>query len=312
MSFPAAPRSYASETGLERSARLMHALGAAQSSVWKQLTDDEAARLTKAMERHGPDDPESADEIADEFLRAASALPITLPLRAGDVWLRLSALEPAVLAGLIAGEHPQTIAMILSRLTPSSSASLLAALPAPLSMDALRRLLHMGPAIKSASDAVERALGETLGALDLAAPGEGHERVARIFDRLDGRSEQVFLAALESAEPGAGTRVRALMFTFDDLVKLDAAGLQTLIAAADRSTLTLALKGAKQATHAAFFTNITQRAGEVLREEITALGPVRRSDIDAARAEIVALARGMIQHGEINAAGVTDVDELVE
>jgi flagellar motor switch protein FliG len=102
------------------------------------------------------------------------------------------------------------------------------------------------------------------------------------------------------------------MFTFDDLGTLDAGGMQTLLAAADRATLVIALKGAKDTTSAAFFANVTQRAGDLLREEIAALGPVRRSEVEAARAELVELARQLIGRGDIHARKDTDPDELVE
>ena len=147
--------------------------------------------------------------------------------------------------------------------------------------------------------------------LALTLPAHGHERVARIFDRLDPRSEQNFLAALENAEPGAGERVRALMFTFDDLATLDAGGLQTLLSAIDRNVLALALKGANPEVEQAFFANLTQRATQVLRDDVAALGPVRRSDVEAARNDIADMARAMIQRGDI-VVSEADLDELVE
>ncbi len=93
------------------------------------------------------------------------------------------------------------------------------------------------------------------------------------------------------------------MFTFDDLTGLDAAGLQTLLSAVDRAALVVALKGARPDTAAVFFANMTQRAGDLLREEIASLGPVRRSEIEAARQELVALARTLMQRGDIRADG---------
>ena len=140
----------------------------------------------------------------------------------------------------------------------------------------------------------------------------GVERIARIFDRLDPRAGNLFLAALEKSEPGAGEKVRSLMFTFDDLASLDAAGMQTLLAGANRAVLVLALKAAKPATAAAFFANVTQRAGELLREEIAALGSVRRADVEAARGELVALARQLIERGEIRAGKAGKEDDLIE
>ena len=311
MNVPAVPKSYATETGLVRSARLMRALGAASSAVWNELDPGEARALTLAIEALPPEDADEAEAVAEDFLKAAIVMPEQRRALADSVWLKLSALDPSALAGLIVNEHPQTIALIFSKLEPAASARLSKALPAPLAMDALRRLLHMKAPHASAVAATERSLVEAMAKLALTLPREGHERVARIFDRLDSRSEQTFLAALENAEPGAGERVRALMFTFDDLATLDAGGLQTLLSTVDRSLLTLALKGANPEVEQAFFANLTQRAGQVLRDEIAALGPVRRDHVEAARNEIVDFARELIQRGDITVAN-TDLDELVE
>lgn len=311
MSFPALPKQYADDTGLVRSARLMRALGSASAAVWSELSEDEARALTDAINGLPPEDAGEADAVADDFLRAAIIVPEKRRKLSDNVWLKLSALDPSAFAGLIGNEHPQTIALIFSKLEPAASARLSQALPPPLVLDALRRLLHMQSPHPRAVAATEQTLVDAMARLALTMPQQGHERVARIFDRLDARSEQTFLAALENAEPGAGERVRALMFTFDDLARLDAGGLQTLLSSVDRDLLALALKGANPEVEQAFFANLTQRACEVLRDEIAALGPVRRSDVEAARTEIADFARGLIQRGDISVAEA-DLDELVE
>ena len=201
---------------------------------------------------------------------------------------------------------------MLSRMEGAASARLLKALPKPLAVDIMQRLLHMGPAHPGAVTALESALTAWLASAAPSVQSGGHEGVARIFDRMDSRAEKTLLSALETAEPGAGERVRALMFTFDDLAGLDAGGLQTLLAASDRTRLTYALKGAREETRAAFFRNMTQRAGELLREEIAMLGAVRRSEVEAARMELVDLARSLIERGDIRAGRPQDEDELVE
>ena len=102
------------------------------------------------------------------------------------------------------------------------------------------------------------------------------------------------------------------MFTFDDLAHLDAAGLQTLLASSDRSTLVIALKGAREETAAAFFKNMTRRAGDLLRDEITAQGAVRRSEVEAARQALVSLARELKAQGDIRAGDGRQDEELIE
>jgi len=185
-------------------------------------------------------------------------------------------------------------------------------LPPALSIEAMQRLLHIGEVHPAAMASLEQHLRGRVEAVAGDSGQGGAERIARIFDRLDPRAGTLFLAALETAEPGTGEKIRSLMFTFDDLAALDAAGMQTLLAAADRAVLVAALKGAKEATAAAVFANVTQRAGDLLREEIAALGPVRRSEVDTARAELVELARQLIGRGDIRTGKTSDADELVE
>lgn len=296
--------------GLMRSARLMRALGPDAAPIWAELSKSEVQALTAAMDTLGPS-AEGESEAVSQFMAAHRRL--RAPADSGaSVWRRLSDAGTETLADLFAGEHAQTVALILSRLEGEASARLLRALPPKLAIDAMQRLLNLGPAHPAALAGLETRLDAVLAANARSGQANGHERVARIFDRLDSRSEKTFLAALDHAEPGAGEKVRALMFTFDDLASLDAAGLQTLLSAADRAVLVVALKGARPDTASVFYANMTRRAGDLLREEIASLGPVRRSEIEGARQELVALARRLMQSGDIRTGGQVEDDELVD
>jgi flagellar motor switch protein FliG len=296
--------------GLMRSARLMRALGPDAAPIWAELSKSEVQALTAAMNTLGPS-AEGESEAVSQFMAAHRRLR-TPAGRETSVWQRLSDTGTDTLAGMFESEHAQTVALVLSRLQGEASARLLRALPPRLAVDAMQRLLNLGPIHPAALSALETQLDTILAARAGDGQSNGHERVARIFDRLDSRSEKTFLAALDHAEPGAGEKVRALMFTFDDLAGLDAAGLQTLLSAADRAVLVVALKGARPDTASVFFANMTQRAGDLLREEIASLGPVRRSEVEAARQELVALARTLMQRGDIRADGQVEDDELVD
>lgn len=316
MNLPATYARSPGDSGIARAARLMRVLGPEAAGIWAELSPAEVNSLTTAMDEIG-DDPAAEAEAAQLF--AAQARGASQPAGSAghapqDVWAALSALTVDTLTGLVRTERAAIVALMLSRLSSEASASVLRALPPSLAIETMQRLLHLGRPNPSAIRCLENYLKNRLPALTGDAGRGGHERVARIFDRLDARSESAFLAALENAEPGAGRKVRALMFTFDDLASLDAAGMQTLLTAADRSTLTLALKGAREATAAAFFANMTQRAGDLLREEISALGALRRSEVETARQELVTLARQLIQRGEIRAGNSRAAieDELVE
>ncbi|MEQ9507157.1 MAG: FliG C-terminal domain-containing protein [Hyphomonas sp.] len=297
--------SHAMAPGLARSARLMRALGADAAAVWAELEPQEAEALSAAMERLS-DDPAGEAEALRQFTQVQRATS------GAGVWAELSALDTSVLAAMMRHERAQVVALILSRLTGDAAARLLRVLPPSLSIEAMQRLLHLGEVHPAAMAGLEQHLKGRVATMAREGGQAGIERIAKIFDRLDPRAGTMFLTALENAEPGSGAKVRSLMFTFDDLGALDAGGMQTLLASVDRAILVVALKGAKPATASAFFANMTQRAGDLLREEIAALGAVRRSEIEVARGELVELARQLIGRGEIHAGKAPDEDELIE
>ncbi|MEO0982580.1 MAG: FliG C-terminal domain-containing protein [Pseudomonadota bacterium] len=298
----------AAPAGLDKSARLMQALGARSAAIWSELTPDEADELSQAMARLDDGTPNAA--AAGAFLEAQGPEPASRT-EPPSAWDRLSALDAAALARLLAGESAEVVAVILAHLDPAAAARALRLMPSERAMAGLTRLLALQSPRPSAVAALEAALRARLDELGSEAPDPGQTRVARIFDQLDSRSENTFLAALDNAEPGAGGRVRALMFTFEDLAALDPAGLQTLLAAVDRSQLALALKAARPRTLDAFFRNMTARARDALKEDMAALGAVRRADVEAARSELAALARRLIECGDIRPSGDL-ADDLVE
>jgi flagellar motor switch protein FliG len=291
--------------GLARSARLMRALGPDAAPIWAELDPQEAAELSAAMDRLA-DDPSADNDALRRFTETQRATS------GAGVWAELSVLETSALAALLRHERPQVAALILSRLSGDAAAKLLRVLPPSLSIETMQRLLHLGDVHPAAMASLEQHLKGRVASLAREGGRAGFERIARIFDRLDPRAGTLFLAALEKSEPGTGEKIRSLMFTFDDLATLGAGGMQTLLAAADRAVLITALKGAKEATTAAFFANMTSRAGDLLREEMAALGPVRLSDVEAARGELVELARQMIARGDLSAGKRAPDDELIE
>lgn len=295
--------------GLRRSALLMRALGAKAASVWSQLSPDEAEKLSAEMQEL-PDDDLAERGILRSYVDAMRAAPSTSNPSVDGIWAKLSTREGGDIVRLIENESPQIIALILSRLTPAAAAKTVRALPRGLATEVLKRLLNLGNVHPGAVKALENVLKRELAPASESALKGGHAKVAEIFDRLDSESEQSLLSNLDGAEPGAGEKIRALMFTFDDLSRLDPASLQTILVNVDRAVLTIALKDAADAVTEAFFQNITQRAGELMREDIASTGPVRRSDIETARAEVLTIARTLVKRGDILAQKPDD--ELVE
>jgi flagellar motor switch protein FliG len=135
--------------------------------------------------------------------------------------------------------------------------------------------------------------------------------MAEIFNHLDRSSEARFIAALEDANRDAAERIKALMFTFEDLSKLDPSGIQTLIRTVDKDKLGIALKGASEQLRELFFTNMSERAGKILREDMESMGPVRLKDVDEAQTYMVQIAKDLASKGEIVISEGGGDDELV-
>ncbi len=301
-----------SETGPVRAARLMRAMGRGAGPVWAELTPDETHMITSHMKDLRADETLDEGELLDLFLRDSETLgePAEASQSAGPVGQKLQAAAPETLAVIAGRESPQIAAYILTHLSPRQAAGVLRMLDQAQAIAILKRMVNYTPPPEPVSCVINDSLNGMLERLG-AGEGAGHERVARIFDQFDTRREGALLTGLEAVDPRTGEKVRALMFGFDDLGAFDAAGIQTLLANAERADLVLALKGARGSTREAFFSNMTQRAGELVREEMAALGAVRRSEVDAAQRLLVDIARGLIRRGDIRLDSTED-DELVE
>ena len=128
---------------------------------------------------------------------------------------------------------------------------------------------------------------------------DAQEMMAEIFNNLDRQAEGRILSALEERNRDAAERIRSLIFTFEDLQRVDGAGLPALLRAVEKDRLALALKGASEQLREMFMKNLTERAAKLLRDDIAALGPVRLRDVDEAQAAIVLLAKDMAAQGQI-------------
>jgi flagellar motor switch protein FliG len=130
-----------------------------------------------------------------------------------------------------------------------------------------------------------------------------HEIMADIFNSLDRKTESQFMAALEERNQESAERIRQLMFTFDDLLRINSTGIQSILRLVPKEQLALGLKGASQEVRTLFFENMSERAGKMMREDMEAMGPVRLRDVDEAQAAIVAAAKTLADSGEIVIAG---------
>ena len=186
------------------------------------------------------------------------------------------------------------------------------ALPESFAMEVVMRMLRMEAVQREVVDDIEITLrNEFMANLSATSQADSHEMMAEIFNSLDRPTENRFMTLLEERNRDSADKIKSLMFTFDDLARLDPGGVQTLLRGADKDKLGIALKGASDTLKDLFFSNMSERAAKIMREDMAAMGPVRLSDVDEAQLEIVNTAKQLAEQGEIILSENNDEDELV-
>ncbi len=326
-------------TGPQKAATLMLALVEEQAAkIFAKLQEDEIRDLSLAMAALGTVQAAQVEEVAREFSAALGQtghlvgsyevterlLLKTLPRdRVSQImeeirgpagrtmWDKLGNVSEAVLANYLKNEYPQTVAVVLSKVKPDHAARVLALLPEGFAMEVVMRMLRMETVQKEALEGVEKTLrSEFMSNLARGSRRDSHEVMAEIFNNLDRAAETRILAALEERSRDSAERIRALMFTFDDLQRLDGAGIQVLLRAVPKDKLVLALKGASETLRDLFFRNLSERASKLLRDDLAALGPVKLRDVDEAQGLIVAQAKDLAAQGQIQLSEGRD-DEMI-
>lgn len=326
-------------SGPERAAVVMLALGEeATRPIWASFDEDEIREVTRAISHLGSVAPDVVDGLLQEFMAslsttsavsgsAASAQRFLQNVMPADkaqsiledlkgpagktMWEKLGNVNERMLSAYLRNEHPQTVAVILSRIRPDHAAKVLAAMPGLFAEEVIARLLTLGPIQKEVIDQIELALRtEFMAALSRGEDRDPYAAIAEIFNKFDRATERRFMEALSMKNPDAATRIRALMFVFEDLARLDPADMQTLLRFVDKSDLALALKGADAEVARRFYANMSERASGILRDDIEIMGGVRQRDIDQAQQRIVETAQKLSDEGEI-VLSKDDSEELV-
>jgi flagellar motor switch protein FliG len=228
------------------------------------------------------------------------------------MWDKLGNVNEAVLAAYLKNEYPQTVAVVLTKIRSEHAAKVLGALPEDFALECVNRMLRMESVQKDILDKVESTLRqEFMTNLARTSKRDAHEQMAEIFNNFDRQTEGRFMTALEERNRDAAERIKSLMFTFEDLGKLDGSSIQTLLRGIEKDKLGLALKGASPAMRDLFFSNMSERAGKILKDDMEAQGPVRLKDVDEAQMKMVVVAKELAAKGEIMLSGGKAEDELV-
>ncbi|MCG8690591.1 MAG: flagellar motor switch protein FliG, partial [Minwuiales bacterium] len=228
------------------------------------------------------------------------------------MWDKLANVNESILGNYLKNEYPQTVAVVLSKIKPDHAARVLTELPEDFTLEVITRMLRMENVQKEVLDKIEDTLRlEFMSNLARTNRRDPHELMAEIFNNLDRTTENRFTSALEERNRESAERIKALMFTFEDLAQLDPAGVQTMLRVVEKDKLAMALKGASDSLRDLFFSNMSERAGKILREDMEAMGPVRLKDVESSQMEMVNLAKDLAAKGEIVLAEGGADDELV-
>src|SRR3954471_4463966 len=325
--------------GAEKCAVILLALGEEHAKVWAALDEEEIKEISQAMASLGNVHSSVVEDLLVEFVSGMSGagaimgsfeqtqklLASIMPEEKVDslmeeirgpagrtMWDKLGNVNEAVLANYLKNEYPQTVAVVLSKIKSEHAARVLAALPEDFALECVMRMLRMEPVQREILDKIEATLRtEFMSNRARTSKRDSHEMMAEIFNAFDRQTEARFITALEERNREAAERIRALMFVFEDLSKLDPGGVQTLLRTVEKDQLALGLKGASDALREMFFSNMSERAAKIMREDMETMGPVRLRDVDQAQMAMVQVAKDLAAKGEIMLATSNSEDEFV-
>ncbi len=327
-------------SGPQKAAIFLMALGEeAAVKLFALMEDDEIREISNIMSSLGQVPADSAEKLFVEFAEQVSASGalvgnydsterlLVKALGKGRVdsimeeirgpagrttWDKLGNVNEEVLANFLKNEYPQTIAVVLTKIRSEHAARVIMNLPEDLAMEVIMRMISMETVKKEVMEGIEKTLRmEFMSTLAKRQTRDSHELLAEIFNNFDRSTETKFIGKLEERSVESAERVRALMFTFEDLKKIDASGIQVLMRGLDKQKLTIAMKGASETIKKLFIGNMSERAAKILQEDMQGLGPVRIKDVDEAQMYIVGIAKDLAAKGELVIAGDSEDEQLI-
>ncbi len=316
--------------GKKKAAIILLALGKeASAEIIKNLDDREVESIATEIASLGTVPPEVKERVLKEFTealtssgatsvggvdRAAELLESALGKskaseivgrvrmrRASGALRKLEQMDSEAVVEFLKREHPQTVALILAHLEPQAAASLLSGLPEDLRANVALRVANMETISPEAAQEIEQTLSKELegfGTRTVSGAG-GVKILADILNVLERSTEKELLSAIEEKQPELASQVKQLLFVFDDILLLDDRSLQRVLREVDTADLALALKAADEEIKQKIFKNISERAAQMIQEEIEYMGPKRLSEVEAAQLRIIEVIRNLEDSGEI-------------
>lgn len=308
---------YALLSGLDKSAILMSSLGPNPAKmIFKHMKDNDVKRLINQMSMVNKSPIWMVKRVLEEFYaalnedsellfsenkgrdfilgalgedRAKQLLGQVVEVGTSNTLESLELVDTRTLANFLINEHPQTIALIVAHLPTERKVDVLRKLPEGLQAEVVLRVANLdfvSPELIAQLDDVLKTELSTLGSIDTQQLG-GVEPIADMLNMMDKNSEKNVMARVEEKDPELAEEIRKLMFVFEDLVFVDDKGMQELLKIVDNQKLTLALKTAPEEVKTKLFKNMSNRAANLLKEDLEALGPTKLSDVEKAQQEIV-------------------------
>lgn len=329
-------------TGRQKAAILCMTLGAEHAArLTRELTQEEAELISAEMTRMGRVESEAVDLVLTEWAEmwtasdamsaggvdyARSVLVQAVGSQKADAILqrvtrqiaeesgldRLKRADPKQVANILRGEHPQTVALVLSHMPTAQAAAVVNEVGADIASPIAVRMAHMKKVSPDMLELVERTLGSNPD-FDFqhgVTPAGGPASVAAILNLVHGHLEEAILTRVAELDSTLSDQIKNLMFVFEDLRSVDDRALQRLLRDVDTKTLAVALKGASAELRHRIISQMSQRAAAALNDEIELLGPTRMRDVESAQTGVVAQARALEAAGEIVLLGSKD-DVLV-
>jgi flagellar motor switch protein FliG len=321
--------------GIRRAAILLIVLGEESSAdLIKGLSEEEVQRVSREIARIKVISPEQAETVLEDFDQIVTAreflveggldyakkmLEGAFGSESGKIYERLVRLmghdianfdalhkaDPQQLAKFIHSEHPQTIALILSHLNPSQAAALVTSLPPGMRSDVALRMANLDQISPEIIAKIANVIGQKISALgEVSRESYGGVRaVSEMFNRLEPSTSQEILERIQVHDANLVETIRQLMFVFEDLQSIGETGIKELINRVDRKLLTVALKGTSDRLRNHFYTGMSQRSADMLKEDMEAMGPTKIKDVEAAQQQIIALVRQLEADGVLSLRG---------
>jgi len=317
-------------SGKEKAAMLLISLGPERSAeIFKHLKEEEIEQLTLEIANIRTVTPDEKEKVLEEFYQICLAqeyiteggityakdilekalgkqkafeiinkLTVSLQVRPFQF---VSKADPTQLFNSIQSEHPQTIALILAYLKPQQAAAVISSLPPDKQADVAKRIAVMDRTSPEVIKEVEKVLEKKLASFvmeDYTAAG-GIQAIVDIINNVDRGTERHIMETLEIEDTELAEEIRKRMFVFEDILTLDSKSIQRCLREVDNKQLAIALKGATEEVKNVIFANISKRLGEMIREDMEFMGPVRLKDVEEAQQQIVNKIRKLEDSGEI-------------